>query len=210
VVKKRRNTTYSAAIAIIHGSAINPANRRKLTPLALNANRFVRFDTGSSSEPVLDKWVQAYTCGRARTPRRAAVANTTGVNNTTVASRPNTAVTSEATTNTATNSRSGRPLAARAIHAPHQTNRPSSAHNWANTSTAAKNPTTGASFASSARASASEIAPMPTTISAAGAATRASGQLNGRITAHASTATNKTTGAHLRYRYAQKTASRPV
>ena len=132
-------------------------------------------------------------CGRARTPSRAAVANTTGVNNTTVASRLKTAVTTDAITNTATSSRSGRPFAARAIHPPHHANSPSSAHNWANISTAAKNPTTGANSASSLPASASEIAPMPTTIAAAGTATTASGQPNGRITAHASTATNKTT-----------------
>src|ERR1700738_174321 len=177
----------------VHGSAIRPANRKKLTPLALNANRLVRFDTGSSSEAVLDKWVHAYTCGRARPPSRAAVAKTTGVINTTVASRLKTAVTTEATANTATSNRSGRPFAARAITPPHHANSPSAAHNCAKTSPAAKNPTTGANFASSAPTSASEIAPMPTTITAAGTATTASGQPNGRITAHASTAANKTT-----------------
>ena len=184
---------YSVAIASVQGRAIRPANRTKLTPLALNANRFVRFDTGSSREAVLDRWVHAYTWGRAHTPSRAAVANTSGVNNTTVASRLNTAVTSDATTNTASNNRPGRPLAARAIHPPHQANKPSPAHNCANTSTAAKKPTTGANFASSARPSASEIVPMPTAIAAVGTATTASGQPNGRITAHASTATNETT-----------------
>ena len=57
--KKKRNTTYSIAIATSHGPAINPANVRKLTPDAPSASRFVRFDTGSSNEPALARCVQA-------------------------------------------------------------------------------------------------------------------------------------------------------
>ena len=155
---------YSVAIASVQGSAINPANRRKLKPLALKANRFVRFDTGNSNEPVFDRWVHAYICGRARTPNRAAVAKTTGVNNTTVASRLNTAVTSEAATNTAANNRSGRPFAARAIHPPHQAEKTLTGTQLRQHQHRRQKPNNRRQTASSARTSASEIAPTPTTI----------------------------------------------
>src|ERR1700758_2617055 len=59
--KNLRNTANSIAIATSHGSVISAANRTKVNPLAENASRLVRFDTGSSSEPVFDKCVQAYT-----------------------------------------------------------------------------------------------------------------------------------------------------
>jgi hypothetical protein len=121
------------------------------------------------------------------------VANTTGVSSTTVASRLNTAVTSEATTNTEVSSRFGRPRAMCAITVPHQVNRPSWAHSWARISTAAKNPTTGASSVNSLRASVDEITPTPTRIEATGTATTASDHPKGRIAAHANTATNPTT-----------------
>ena len=100
---------------------------------------------------MFDRWVQAYTCGLARAPSRAAVANTTGVSSTTVASRLSTAVITEASTKTATSSRRGRPAAVRAIHAPQARNSPSSSHSWASTSTAARKPITGPSRSASAR-----------------------------------------------------------
>lgn len=59
VAKKRRKTTYSTAIAATHGSAISAANRVKLSPLAANASRLVRLDTGRSREAVLERCVQA-------------------------------------------------------------------------------------------------------------------------------------------------------
>ena len=126
------------------------------------------------------------------TRRRAAVTDTTGVSNITVASRLNTTVTTEATTNTATSNRSDLPPDARAIHAPHQSKRPSAAHSWDNTSTAARNATTGASSETSLRVSATDTAPIPTTIAAAGTAKTASGQSNGRSTAAASTTSKST------------------
>ena len=77
----------------------------KLSPLAENASRFVRFDTGSSSDAELARCVQAYTCGRGRAATAAAVANTTGVSSTTVASRLSTAVTTDTTAKTTASSR---------------------------------------------------------------------------------------------------------
>ena len=115
-------------MATSHGSAISAAKRVKLSPLAANASRLVRLDTGSSDEAVFARWVQAYTCGLGRAPSRAAVANTTGVSSTTAASRLSTAVITEARTKTASSSRRGRPAAARAIQPPHARNSPSSSH----------------------------------------------------------------------------------
>lgn len=79
--------------AASHGRAISSANRPNATLLAVNASRLVRFETGSSSDPEFARCVQAYTWGLARTPSRVAVANTTGVSSTTVASSDSTAVT---------------------------------------------------------------------------------------------------------------------
>ena len=57
--KNRLKTTYSVPMTPSHGSAISPANRPNDRPLAANARRFVRFDTGSSSDPEFDRCVQA-------------------------------------------------------------------------------------------------------------------------------------------------------
>ena len=75
--KNRRNTAYSVPVAASHGSAISAANRPNASPLAANASRFVKLDTGSSSDPEFARWVHAYTCGLALACSRAAVANTT-------------------------------------------------------------------------------------------------------------------------------------
>ena len=56
-------------MATSHGSAISAAKRVKLSPLTANASRLVRLETGSSSEAVFDRWVQAYTCGLAPSPQ---------------------------------------------------------------------------------------------------------------------------------------------
>lgn len=130
-------------MATSHGSTISAANRVKLRPLAVKASRLVRLETGSSSEAVFDRWVQAYTCGFGRAPIRAAVANTTGVSSTMVASRLSTAVIAEASAKTAVSRRPGRPAAQRAIHAPQAWKSPSSSQNLASTSTAARKPITG-------------------------------------------------------------------
>ena len=124
---------------------MSSAKRGKDSPLAANASRLVRLETGSSSEAEFARWAVAYTCGRARRPTRAAVANTTGVSSTTVASRLSTAVVSAATANTPPSSRTGRPRQARATTSPAAVNSPSSAHSCASVSTAARNPTTGSS-----------------------------------------------------------------
>src|SRR3954469_11786465 len=84
--KYQRNTAYSATITASQGSAITPANPRKVSPLAANASRLVKLDTGSSSDAELARCADAYAAGRGRTPVRAAVASTTGVSSTTVAS----------------------------------------------------------------------------------------------------------------------------
>src|SRR5690242_1399964 len=101
-----------------HGRAISAANPAKVSPLAAKASRLVRLDTGSSSDAEFARWLHAYTWGRARAPMRAAVANTTGVSRTIVASRLSTAVVMEAAANTETRSRRGRPRLARAATAP--------------------------------------------------------------------------------------------
>lgn len=59
VAKNRRSTTYSTPMATSHGSTISAAKRVKLSPLAVKASRLVRLETGSSSEAVFDRWVQA-------------------------------------------------------------------------------------------------------------------------------------------------------
>src|SRR3984893_4733910 len=90
--KNLRKTTYSAAMATSHGAAINAAKRVKDIPALENASRFVRFDTGSNSEAVFARCALAYVCGRLGSANVRAVASTTGVSSTTVASRLRTAV----------------------------------------------------------------------------------------------------------------------
>ena len=104
--------------ASTHGSTINAAKCPKDRPLAANASRLVRFDTGSSSEPLFARCVQAYACGRAAMRMRCTVVSTTGVSSTTVASRVSTAVTEAASTTTSTSSRRGRPPLACAARTP--------------------------------------------------------------------------------------------
>ena len=104
----RARTTHSIAIAASHGRSISAAKRANDRPLALKASRLVRFETGSSSDALLARWVHAYTCGRGLKRSRAAVENTTGVSRTIVASRLSTAVVPAATTNTIPSSRRGR------------------------------------------------------------------------------------------------------
>ena len=101
-----------------HGRAITPANRPKPSPAAPNASRFVRLDTGNNSDAELARCPHAYSCGRGRTPTATAVASTTGVSSTTVASRLSAAVTTDATTNTSRSSRRGDPPLSRAATAP--------------------------------------------------------------------------------------------
>lgn len=59
LAKKRRKTAYSTTTAASQGSAISPANRVKVSPLAANASRLVRLETGSSSEPELARCAHA-------------------------------------------------------------------------------------------------------------------------------------------------------
>jgi hypothetical protein len=180
-------------MAASHGRTISAAKRGKARPLAANASRLVRLDTGSSSDAEFARWVQAYTWGLGRAPSCAEVLYATGVSSTTVASRLSTAVIAEAAANTWASSRRGRPWLLRAIHVPHARNRPSSSQSWASTSTAARKPITGPSRSASARAACGVTAPVPTTRAAAGTAATASGQPHGRITAHASTASRAAT-----------------
>lgn len=65
-----RSTAYSIPMLTSHGSAISAANRPNDSPDAATASRFVRFDTGSSSDAEFARCVHAYTCGLARTPIR--------------------------------------------------------------------------------------------------------------------------------------------
>jgi hypothetical protein len=57
--KKRLNTTHSTPTAAIVGSTINSANRTNDSPLAWNARRLVRLDTGSGSDAELARCAHA-------------------------------------------------------------------------------------------------------------------------------------------------------
>ena len=74
-------------------------------PATLKANRLVRFDTGNRSEALFARWAVAYACGFAETANVRAVASTTGVSSTTVASRLRIAVVAAAITKTFTSKR---------------------------------------------------------------------------------------------------------
>ena len=172
--KKRRNANHSTATTPAVGSAIRPAKRVNDSELAWKASRLVRFETGSSSDAEFARCEHAYTCGRGLVRSRAAVANTTGVNNTTVASRLKTAVTAVAAANTSANSRRGRSPAPAAIAPPIASNSPSRRHPSASTSSAARKPTVGPSSPIAARASPTPSAPAATSASAPPPATAAS------------------------------------
>ena len=187
-MKNRPNTAYSTPMAASQGTAISAANRPKASPLAANASRLVRLDTGSSSDAELARCVHAYTCGLARTSSRAAVANTTGVSSTTVASRLSTAVVTAAIPNTRPSSLRGLPALPRAIAAPQARNSPSASHRCASTRIAARKPMTGPSRLASSAAWPAGMAPAAIRMTAAGTAATASGQPRGLVTAQASTA----------------------
>src|SRR4051812_18098242 len=57
--KNQRNPSHSSKQAISHGTSISPANRPNDRPLAAKARRLVRFETGSSREPLLASRLQA-------------------------------------------------------------------------------------------------------------------------------------------------------
>ena len=164
------------------------AKRVKLSPLARNASRLVRLDTGNNSEAVLARWVQAYTCGLGRSRSCSAVANTTGVSSTTVASRLSTAVIAEPTAKTSPSRTTGRPRAPAAMRCPAASKSPSRSHSSASTRTAARNPMVGPRLRSSSRATSIGRMPKSTVSRAAGTATTASGRPRGRTTAKASVA----------------------
>ncbi len=192
--KKRRRTAYSTAIAASQGSAMSPANRVKDSPLAVNASRLVKLDTGRSSDAELARCAVAYTCGRARAPALDAVASTTGVSRTTVASRLSTAVTGQAIANTPASRRRGLPPQRRATIAPTASKRPSFAHRCARTSTRARKTTTGSRVRVCSHAWCGVTVPSATASAAAGTAAAASGRPRGRSTAKTSTASSRTRG----------------
>ncbi len=177
--KKRRRTAYSTAIAASQGSAMSPANRVKDSPLAVNASRLVKLDTGRSSDAELARCAVAYTCGRARAPALDAVASTTGVSRTTVASRLSTAVTGQAIANTPASRRRGLPPQRRATIAPTASKRPSFAHRCARTSTRARKTTTGSRVRVCSHAWCGVTVPSATASAAAGTAAAASGRPRG-------------------------------
>ena len=59
VAKKRVNATHSTAMTTSVGSSISAAKCTNERPLAWNASRFVRLETGSSSEAELARWAHA-------------------------------------------------------------------------------------------------------------------------------------------------------
>src|SRR6202171_5796746 len=85
--KSQRSNTNSTPTAASHGSAMTAVKWTNDKPATLKANRLVRFDTGNSSEALFARWADEYACGFAETASVRAVASTTGVNSTTVASR---------------------------------------------------------------------------------------------------------------------------
>src|ERR687885_1972312 len=91
--------TYSTRITASQTGAITKANLAKDSRRVGIANRFVRFDTGNSSDAELARRAQAWTTGRRLVPTAAAADATTGVSNTTVASRLSVAVVTAAAAN---------------------------------------------------------------------------------------------------------------
>ena len=203
-------------MAASHGSVMTAAKCRNDRPAAANASRFVRFDTGSSSDALLARCAVAYACGLAGTANVRAVASTTGVSRTTVASRLRIAVVADAMTNTMASRCRGLPALNRAIATPAARNRPSSSHNRANTRIAARKPTTGSSWFTSASASDTEMTPVAMSVAAAGIATIASGQPCGRMMANSSTTASATsarvnsTGSRAARESADATRYRPA
>lgn len=59
LLKNLRSTSHSTAIAANHGNAMVTPKRMNDNPLALNASRFVRLETGRSREAEFARWVQA-------------------------------------------------------------------------------------------------------------------------------------------------------
>ncbi len=57
-----RRARYSSTIAAIHTGNIARVKPMKLNPVALNASRLVRFETGSSVDAELDRRTEAYAC----------------------------------------------------------------------------------------------------------------------------------------------------
>ena len=165
------------------------------SPAAPNASRLVRLDTGNSSEALFARCAVAYACGRAGTRNARAVASTTGVSRTTVASRLRIAVVAAAITKTVASKRCWLPEFDRAMVAPAARNSPSSSHSRASTRTAARKPTTGSSRLTSSEASCQEITPNAINRPAAGTAATASGQPRGRIIANPSTTASATSAS---------------
>ena len=121
-------------------------NRVNESPAVANASRLVRFDTGSSSDAVLARCAVAYACGRAGTRSVRAVASTTGVSSTTVASRLKHRRGGRGDDEHLTQQRDRTPANCRAPSPRRpRRNRPSSSQSLASTSTAARKPTTGSS-----------------------------------------------------------------
>ena len=189
VLKNLRSTSHSTAIAANHGNTMVAPKRANDNPLALNASRLVRLETGRSREAEFARWVHAYTCGFDRSRSCATVAKTTGVSSTTVASRLSTAVTVLATANTSARSLTGLPREPVATQVPAASNSPKRSHRLARTRTAARKPMVGARLFASAPAWLSGRTPSSNSKPAAGTATRASGHPQGRTTAQASVAT---------------------
>src|SRR3954468_90738 len=107
---------------------------------------------------------------------RAAVARTTGVSSTTVASRLRTAVTTADTSTTRVSSPGGDRPARRAVTAAAQENRPSRSARWASSRTTTRNATVGAISRTAASASVAPTAPTSTRKAAPGSATATGGR----------------------------------
>src|ERR1700682_3928479 len=100
--KSQRSNTNSTPTAASHGSAMTAVKWTNDKPATLKANKLVRLDTGNSSDALFARWAVEYACGFAETASVRAVASTTGVNSTTVASRLRIAVVAAAITKTLT------------------------------------------------------------------------------------------------------------
>src|SRR5258705_346936 len=84
--KSQRSNTNSTPTAASHGSVMTAVKSTNDKPATLNANRLVRFDTGNNSDALFARCAVAYACCFAETGNVRALASTTGVSSTNVAS----------------------------------------------------------------------------------------------------------------------------
>jgi hypothetical protein len=109
--------------------------------------RFVRLDTGSSSDPVFANHTQVTANGNGSRPARLAMEIATGAISTAVVSRLNTAVTTRHASADPTHSNQARPRAATSSPRPRTSKNPDRSHTSETTAMARRNTSTGSTCA---------------------------------------------------------------